>query len=316
MTLVRAVGVVDPAGTTVATAAAGVSTRCDRNFRRVSTLLGPTYSLVGASQCDSGGAIEGVSLATSATTGHFSYALANKEMPPTRFRDMLTGASGMPHLQPEKRVKIPVRFVDGTWDFFYGGNIPVITDTIGTLIVERQRLSDPDFLKKLETRTEHQILPPGTSLLVALKVRPQPTISSQLRNHLRQMDRTSMSLSSGFFSDYWRNGTSFVEIKVLPSTPSSGVGSKLTSGGVWLVFDGTEPKGVISGKIELPKDVSPKPVNSLSRIDCCDPWSPFALGPLKLHRWTRWRCAPIQQSKIDIARGQCGGNFAFRDLAG
>jgi hypothetical protein len=101
-----------------------------------------------------------------------------------------------------------------------------------------------------------------------------------------------MSLGSGFFSDYWRNGTSFVEIKVLPSTPSSGVGSKLTSGGVWLVFDGTEPKGVISGKIELPKDVSPKPVNSLNHAftklsEAYEPWRISHTGNIYLNIFYR-----------------------------
>ena len=197
----------------------------------------------------------------------------------------------MPYLQPGKRIKIPVKFVDSTWEFFYGGNIPVNPDTIGTLIVERQNLSDRDFLKKLEERTEHQILPPGTTLLAALKVRQEPSISSQLAEHLQRIAKTSVNLSKSYFPN-WYDDTYFVEMKVLPSISSSGVGSKLASGGVWLIFEGTEPKKVISGQIELPKDVSSKPANSLNHAltklsEAYEPWRMAHTGNIYLNVFYR-----------------------------
>ena len=68
-------------------------------------------------------------------------------------------------------IRIPVKLVDGQWEFFYGGKVPVADGTIGDLIIDKTSVEDKEFLKPLTHKSDHKILDVGTKLLVALTIK-------------------------------------------------------------------------------------------------------------------------------------------------
>jgi hypothetical protein len=120
----------------------------------------------------------------------------------------------MTDLHSGKRVRIPVKYIDGKWELSYGGPLPITNGANASLTLDRNEINDPEFLEKLERKSEHEILPPGTELLVALRVKPESNIAAQLRAHLIPFPEIASHLRGDFYmeSSYFH----FVRIKVLP----------------------------------------------------------------------------------------------------
>ncbi len=51
-----------------------------------------------------------------------------------------------------RRLRIPVRLVDGKWEFLFGGQVPVKETAVAELVVDRGSISDEKFLEKMEWR--------------------------------------------------------------------------------------------------------------------------------------------------------------------
>ena len=68
----------------------------------------------------------------------------------------------------ERRLRIPVRSVEGKWEFIFGGQVPVKDNAYAELVIGRTKISDPVFLEKLDLRESHKILDEKTALLVGL----------------------------------------------------------------------------------------------------------------------------------------------------
>jgi len=81
-------------------------------------------------------------------------------------------------------VKIPVRLINGSWEFFYGGPVPVEEGTMGDLVIARPKITDPKFAEKLNKKYTVKILDQGTKLFVALTVSETANLSPELLNHL------------------------------------------------------------------------------------------------------------------------------------
>lgn len=70
-----------------------------------------------------------------------------------------------------RKLKVPVRFVDGHWELEYGGDVPVVNGTRGTLEVSEAAITDADFREALTRAEILHVLDEGTDLLFLLNVR-------------------------------------------------------------------------------------------------------------------------------------------------
>ncbi len=51
-----------------------------------------------------------------------------------------------------KRLKLPVHLVNGGWEFFYGGAVPVDNGTQAEMVIDSARITDKDFLHRVTQR--------------------------------------------------------------------------------------------------------------------------------------------------------------------
>lgn len=72
-----------------------------------------------------------------------------------------------------EKVSVPVKRVGDTWEFFYGGDVPVKEGTLGMLTYSVERILDEKFRVRVTTEKAFKVLDEGTSLLVALSDRGQ-----------------------------------------------------------------------------------------------------------------------------------------------
>jgi len=86
----------------------------------------------------------------------------------------------------ERRLRIPVRSVEGKWEFLFGGQVLVKDRAFAELVVSRGSIDDPDFLEKMDLRETHQILPEKTALLVGLNAKHGNAPPEYLRKHLKR----------------------------------------------------------------------------------------------------------------------------------
>ena len=89
-----------------------------------------------------------------------------------------------------RRLRVPVRFVDGLWECAFGGAVPVKNGTEAELVVPRTSISDKTFLKTMERKGRHKVLDEGTPLLVCLTIKsdkaaPHSSGRAQTRRHAR-----------------------------------------------------------------------------------------------------------------------------------
>lgn len=70
----------------------------------------------------------------------------------------------------KKTVKIPVRLVDGQVQYFYGGELPKITDTIGDLVIPAYALVDQAEKDRLSFEDVSELLPDGSILMINVRV--------------------------------------------------------------------------------------------------------------------------------------------------
>jgi hypothetical protein len=82
-------------------------------------------------------------------------------------------------------LRIPVKLVDGEWEFLYGGDVPARNGAVGELILHTYSIADAEFCSRLKRRTEYKILDSGTELLVVLTVKPDPKLRAELAKALR-----------------------------------------------------------------------------------------------------------------------------------
>jgi hypothetical protein len=163
-----------------------------------------------------------------------------------------------------RRLRIPVRFVDGFWECALGGAIPVKNDAEAELLVQRSSISDKTFLETMERKGRHQVIDEGTPLLVCLTIKPESPPSEKLRPLLKAYNSFRGAIATTFL-DYWNPGTiAFVEVKLAgPDTKQARL-FDTDRGGLWLITEGVEAVGLASTTVVLPPDISDKPVASLN----------------------------------------------------
>lgn len=157
-------------------------------------------------------------------------------------------------------IRVPVKFVDGHWEYFYGGGVPVREGALGDLIIERHAITDGKFLTALKKNSEHRILDQVTKLLVAL------TIRTKLDEALGKLLIPARGLTFGdaYYSSPRPSETAFISVSIGP--PSKALIKRRNSkeGGIWLHLEGTRPKGITTSNVNLPEAIFQEPADSLN----------------------------------------------------
>lgn len=159
-------------------------------------------------------------------------------------------------------VRIPVQFVNGRWEFLYGGGVPAREGAVADLVLARDAIADKQFLALLNKRTEHKILAAGTELLVALTVRPNVQLSESLKEHL--IAKNTVSLSANYYHTLRSDETRFVKVSIGGPTTQQKKRNPGGEGGIWLSVQGTQPKGIVTSQVIVPPEVSETPLDSLN----------------------------------------------------
>ena len=115
---------------------------------------------------------------------------------------------------------------------------------------ETNKINLPDNTKDkpFTHKYSHQVLPTGTTLLVALTIRPGPILSGDLKSHLKL--RNEYKLGIVFSESKLSVNTQFIEVTV--GGPTAQKQLKDTAGGVFIQFDGLRQTGILTSSIKLP----------------------------------------------------------------
>lgn len=159
-------------------------------------------------------------------------------------------------------IRVPVKLVDGQWEFFYGGGLPVSNGTIGDLVVDKTAIVDKKFLALLKQRSEHKILDVGIALRVALTVKPSSNIDSELQKFLIPLN--TKELGDDYFYTPRSPYTQFVKVSIGEPTHRQKKLRPEDNGGIWLRLQGTQPKGISTSQVIVPPPVSKLPLESLN----------------------------------------------------
>ena len=120
----------------------------------------------------------------------------------------------MSKLSTRPRLRVPVRYIEGTWECDLGGGVPVKPRTRAELLVDRRDITDPAFAATLVRKGQHKVLEEGTTLLVTLTIKPESQPSEALRECLIPYARLGTSIDTRFLEP-WNPGTlHFVEVKL------------------------------------------------------------------------------------------------------
>ena len=180
---------------------------------------------------------------------------------------------------PKPTLRIPVKLVDGQWEYFYGGSLPINNGTIANLLVEKSNIQNDlegkKFTDYLTRKSEYKILDEGTPLLIALTI-DQKTLDNDFEKYFVKIDYNQLGLP--YYHITRSPQTKFVQVTIGKPT-----GRQLEShplfndGGLWLCLQGTQPKGVITSSIMVPSLGANKLCDSLNHAFTClsekfEPW--------------------------------------------
>jgi hypothetical protein len=165
-----------------------------------------------------------------------------------------------------RRVHIPVRLVDGTWECAFGGAVPVNDGTEAELILERDSIADDAFLARMESKGLYKVLDEGASLLVALTIKPEYPPKDTLRPLLKYYADFPNAIATESLDDWnWNPKTlAFVEVRLAKPDPKHVRLFGSDRGGLWLRTIGIEPDGLVSTTVLLPTAITDEPVRSLN----------------------------------------------------
>ncbi len=176
-----------------------------------------------------------------------------------------------------KLLRVPVKFINGNWEYFYGGFLPMKEGAVADLILNEGSVKDKQFIEKLKCKSRHKILDKGTKLLVALTIKSEPAIDAKLYKHLMSLDSNRICLGTVFHQILLSVDTRFVSITIGGATETQKNTDPNAEGGIWLDVQGLRPKGVITSGVDLPEGVSDEPAISLNHAftllsEAYEPW--------------------------------------------
>jgi hypothetical protein len=143
---------------------------------------------------------------------------------------------------------VPVKYVDGRWEYWFGGAVPVETGAFGELILSRGSITDAAFLKAMNERSAVKVLDAGSELLVTVTVKESTGLSVDLKRHLIASNDAGYITSAS-----WSAGETFFIKATLKSSDQAG--SLDRRHGLWLLMQGSEPIGFDRTLVSLPMAV-------------------------------------------------------------
>jgi hypothetical protein len=163
-----------------------------------------------------------------------------------------------------RQLRIPVRLVNGQWEFKLGGQVPVKEFSDAELVLHRSAIESNAFLDLMEERARHKVLDEGTPLRVSLTVKPENPPSKELKQLLIPYDEMSQQIGAEFMDNWSAVPPSFVQVEIAGPNEKQARLFDTERGGLWLVTRGIEADGLASTRIVLPKEISVEPVGSLN----------------------------------------------------
>ena len=159
-------------------------------------------------------------------------------------------------------MRIPVKLVDGHWEYFYGGDLFIRNGSVGDLIIDAGAIENGGFLEHLKRKSKFKILDAGTELLVALTIKEKSSIDDRLQQYLIPMNAIQLGIHAPYSSV--AHYMTFVKVIIGEPTASQIKAHPTETGGVWLQLEGNQPKGILTSGVIVPDEVSIKPLESLN----------------------------------------------------
>lgn len=148
-----------------------------------------------------------------------------------------------------EKVTVPVKRVGDTWEFFYGGGVPVKDGTLGELSFSVNAIADDSFRQRVTSETSFKVLEENTTLIVALSDR-------LCSNPYTEFDVKHFPQGIPVGTSRW------ARVRLGPpkrktgkdGTPDGGAQQELIpeTGGLWLKLKGLERCELTSSTIQMP----------------------------------------------------------------
>jgi hypothetical protein len=142
-------------------------------------------------------------------------------------------------------IRVPVKLIDGQWEFLYGGPVKVSDGAFGELHIDRMHFADKTFLQALTKKRRVPALPVGTELRMALTIKRE--LDPGLKRYLLDYGATPHEHTAKISA-----ATRFVPVYLVGPTDAQRE-RNIEFGGLSLCLEGMEPRGIESGMVELPK---------------------------------------------------------------
>jgi len=158
-----------------------------------------------------------------------------------------------------KRLKLPVHLVNGRWEFFYGGAVPVDNGTQAEMVIDSARITDKDFLERVTQRVVTQCLPRGTELMVALSVPEE--VNNDVFWYARCGTKKQLRVQ---FSDLPSASTRFVPVTLGAVQKTKSPSMFEEDGGLWMVATGLGDCELQSSMVVFPDELEMDAAQSLN----------------------------------------------------
>lgn len=156
-----------------------------------------------------------------------------------------------------RKLTLPLKLVNGQWEFLFGGAVPVKDGTVADLTVSLDRITDAEFAKRVTAESTVKVLQACTKLYVALSDRAS---ALQPANKFEHIDIDPHYLPRGY--------SRFLPITIGPPTDQQtkqrGLFEKETEGGLFLRQFGLDRTELLSSSIKLPDGFAPAFAQSLN----------------------------------------------------
>lgn len=150
------------------------------------------------------------------------------------------------------QVRLPVKWVDGEWEFLYGGSVPVRDGALGELTISVHQIADEQFRDRVARTLTVRILEEDTALLVALS---DPNTKGAMVGDLPP-DVKIHDLPAGV--------TRMVRIKLGPlgsKGEQANLLEKFKTGGLWLKLTGLNRTELLGSTVLMPVPVKDSAVS-------------------------------------------------------
>lgn len=154
----------------------------------------------------------------------------------------------------QSKVTVPVRRVGKHWEFFYGGDVPVMDGALGELTLCASEITDHNFKSRVSREVTVRILGEGTELRIALSDRSQP---HALLGHWPDPFPTAVPARTTRFEQVWLGPQLEVGRKSL-------FDEERKQGGLWLKLKGLERSELHGSTIRMPDGAAKQYAQSLN----------------------------------------------------